>query len=754
MHTHLPRYALAVRADSALEALLTAQLHDPFSYLGAHTEHNRALIRVFYPYAQKVWISIAGNFEPMARVHACGVFEWHGLAFPSMPYLLRVEDNSNRPKGLTSRVYETYDAYAFVPRICDYDLYLFNEGRLWQAYRSLGSHAMEISGIAGVLFAVWAPNARRVSVIGNFNQWDGRVHPMRAHGSSGVWELFIPGVPQGSLYKYEILNHNSGEILVKTDPYATRYELRPNNAACTPAASETIWDDAGWMANRAIGDWLHAPMTIYEVHPGSWKRNQDGTFLSYRELAEYLIPYVREMGYTHVELLPISEHPLDESWGYQTTGYFAPTSRFGTPDDLKFLVNACHREGIGVILDWVPAHFPTDAFALARFDGTALYEHEDPRMGFHQDWGTHIFNFGRNEVKSFLLSSAHYWLSEFHFDGLRVDAVASMLYLDYSRRPGEWLPNKFGGRENLEAIDFLRELNVMVHQEFPGALTAAEESTAWPAVSRPTYVGGLGFSMKWNMGWMNDTLSYMRHDPVHRRFHHEELTFGQLYAYTENFVLPLSHDEVVHGKGSLLGKMPGDAWQRFANVRLLFSYQMTYPGKKLNFMGNEFAQQIEWSPGRELDWKELENSSHRGVKTLLKDLNHLYASIPALHQLDFLPDGFTWIDCHDADNSIISYLRNARNGSFVLVALNFTPVPRKNYRIGVPAGGTYYEIFNSDSSYYGGSNLGNMGHIDASSEPQMEWPYSVVITLPPLAGIILSLESARGPAVLTDEARE
>ncbi|HEY6043323.1 MAG TPA: 1,4-alpha-glucan branching enzyme, partial [Nitrosospira sp.] len=473
MHTHPPRYALALRADPALEALLTARLHAPLSYLGAHREQDQTLIRVFYPHAQNVWISIAGNFEMMAHVHACGVFEWHGRASPPMPYLLRVEDNSHTPKAAAPRIYETYDAYAFLPRISNYDLHLFNEGRLWQAYRSLGSHVTQIDDVAGVLFAVWAPNAERVSVIGDFNRWDGRVHPMTAHGSSGVWELFIPGLPQGSLYKYEILNRSSGEILVKTDPYATYYELRPNNAARTPVASETIWDDAGWMANRAIADWLHAPLAIYEVHPGSWKRNHDGTFLSYRELARHLIPYVRAMGYTHIELLPISEHPLDESWGYQTTGYFAPTSRFGTPDDLKFLVNACHRAGIGVILDWVPAHFPTDAFALARFDGTALYEHEDPRMGFHQDWGTHIFNFGRNEVKSFLLSSAHFWLSEFHFDGLRVDAVASMLYLDYSRRSGEWLPNKYGGRENLEAIDFLRELNVMVHQEFSGALMVA-----------------------------------------------------------------------------------------------------------------------------------------------------------------------------------------------------------------------------------------------------------------------------------------
>ena len=441
------------------------------------------------------------------------------------------------------------------------------------------------------------------------------------------------------------------------------------------------------------------------------------------------------MGYTHIELMPVSEHPLDESWGYQTTGYFAVTSRYGTPDDFRALVDACHRAGIGVILDWVPAHFPQDNFALARFDGTALYEHEDPRLGFHQDWGTYIFNYGRNEVKSFLLSSAHYWLSEFHLDGLRVDAVASMLYLDYSRKADEWLPNKHGGRENLEAIDFLRELNIMVHAEFPGALTLAEESTAWPEVSRPTYVGGLGFSMKWNMGWMHDTLSYLRHDPVHRRYHHELLTFSQLYAYSENFILPFSHDEVVHGKGSLFNKMPGDDWQKFANVRLLLTFQMTWPGKKLNFMGNEFAQQREWRVNAELDWGLLQQPSHAGVQALLRDLNHCYKNIPALHQLDFAAEGFHWIGCQDAEQSIISYVRRAKDGSFVLIVLNFTPVPRIGYRIGVPAGGVYREIFNSDSAYYGGSNMGNLGNIASVQMPWMGFADSIAITLPSLAGV-------------------
>ena len=749
MQPDLTKYWPPTKDSPLLKALLAAQLHDPFSFLGAHLEHGYSVIRAFYPCVANVWINIGGNLEGMTRVHPSGVFEWRGPLLPPLPYLLRIEDSDGGPE---TRVYNTYDAYAFPPQLSDHDLYLFNEGRLRQAYRALGSHVLEISGVAGVRFSVWAPNAERVSVVGEFNRWDGRTHPMAVHGFSGVWELFIPGLPADSLYKYEIRNRDTGAIFLKTDPYARHYQLRPNTAARTPVLSKAVWDDDQWMRKRAIWDWLQAPFNIYEVHVGSWRRHPDGSFYSYRELAHHLIPYVREMGYTHVELLPVSEHPLDESWGYQTTGYFAATSRYGSADDLKFFVNACHQEGIGVILDWVPAHFPQDTFALSRFDGSALYEHEDPRMGLHRDWGTYIFNYGRNEVKSFLLSSAHYWLAEFHLDGLRVDAVASMLYLDYSRDPHEWLPNKYGGRENLEAIDFLRELNIMVHEEFPGALTMAEESTAWPAVSRPAYVGGLGFSMKWNMGWMNDTLSYMQNNPVHRRFHHDQLTFGQLYAYTENFVLPLSHDEVVHGKGSLLGKMPGDAWQQFANLRLLFTYQMTYPGKKLNFMGNEFAQGYEWDSGRELHWYQLEDKQHFGVTAALRDLNHLYRAIPALYQHDFSPDGFSWIDCHDADNSVISYLRHASDGSFALIVLNFTPVPRAQYRLGVPVTGSYHEIFNSDSRYYGGSDLGNLGHIESTGKPSMGRPDSIVITVPPLAGIIFILGSAC-TAVLTDEAR-
>jgi 1,4-alpha-glucan branching enzyme len=725
----------ARKTNPIQHALLHARLHDPYTYLGLHREHGQAVVRVFRPHDAQVWIRTATGFEPMQCIHADGIFEWRGDRTPVMPYRLRVEE-----KGAGHAVHELFDPYAFAPQISGHDLYLFNEGKLWQAHRMLGAQPVCHTGVNGMRFAVWAPNAERVSVIGDFNCWDGRIHPMRVHHGSGVWELFIPELPPDTLYKFEIRNRASGEILVKTDPYAVRFELRPNTAALTSAKSSYDWQDAAWMSHRANWDWLHAPVNILEIHAGSWKRHPDGRFYSYRELAEHLLPYVRDMGYTHIELMPVSEHPLDESWGYQTTGYFAVTSRYGSADDFRFLVDACHQAGIGVILDWVPAHFPQDAFALARFDGTALYEHEDPRLGFHQDWGTYIFNYGRNEVKSFLLSSAHFWLSEFHLDGLRVDAVASMLYLDYSRKDGEWLPNKYGGRENLEAIDFLRELNVMVHGEFPGALTLAEESTAWPAVSRPTYVGGLGFSMKWNMGWMHDTLSYRRQDPVHRRYHHDQLTFSQLYAYSENFVLPFSHDEVVHGKGSLFNKMPGDDWQKFANVRLLLTYQLTSPGKKLNFMGNEFAQQREWRVNAELDWGLLQQPPHAGVQALLRDLNHCYKNIPALHQLDFAAEGFQWIGCQDAEQSIISFLRRAQDGSFVLIVLNFTPVPRIGYRIGVPAGGIYREIFNSDSAYYGGSNMGNLGNIASVQMLWMGFADSIAITLPPLAGVVFSLQ--------------
>lgn len=611
-------------------------------------------------------------------------------------------------------------------------LYLFNEGRNVQSYRLLGAHP----GAEGTVFRVWAPNASRVSVIGDFNAWQSGGHPMHSLGRAGVWEVLVPEAVAGSLYRFEITNRDSGAALIKADPYARGFELRPGSAAYVVPPSQHVWRDGEWMQRRTSWDWQRAPINIYEVHPGSWMRHLDGRPYLWRELAERLIPYAVALGYTHLELLPITEHPLDESWGYQPTGYFAPTSRYGSPDDLRAFIDACHVAGLGVLLDWVPGHFPQDRWALARYDGTALYEHEDPRLGLHADWGTHIFNYGRHEVCSFLLSSAHWWLSEFHFDGLRVDAVASMLYLDYSRQPGEWLPNKYGGRENLDAIEFLRELNTMVHAEFPGALTIAEESTAWPQVSRPTYVGGLGFSMKWNMGWMHDSLCYFERDPIYRRWHHDELTFSQIYAYSENFVLPFSHDEAVHGKGSLFGKMPGDAWQRFANLRLLFAWQAFTPGKKLMFMGGEFGQQREWAQGRELDWGLLAREAHRGAQRLSGDLNRLYRDLPALHDQDFEGHGFEWVDCHDNEHSVLSWLRWGQDGSFLVVAVNFTPVVHTGYRIGVPKAGRYLEILNTDSAYYGGTNLGNCGGIEAVEGEWMSRPANLVITLPPLAAVL------------------
>lgn len=719
--------------NSLLESLLQARLYDPFSLLGIHREGTEWIIRLYYPHATKA--ALLGSVEalPFKCINPAGVFEWRGQSEPKRPYMVRVHE------GELSR--DIYDTYQFPPHISPQDLYLFGSGKLQQGYRVLGSHAIQINGVKGTRFAVWAPNAERVSVVGEFNQWDGRMNPMRSHGASGVWELFIPEVAQNALYRYEIRNRDTGYIVTKTDPYAQGYELRPGTASLAAPPCAHQWHDAEWMKQRASWDWLHAPINIYEVHVGSWKRHPDGRFYTYRELALDLVPYVKGMGYTHIELMPITEHPLDESWGYQCSGYFAPSSRFGSPDELRQLVDACHLAGLGVILDWVPAHFPQDSWSLARFDGTALYEHEDPRLGFHQDWGTHIFNFGRNEVRSFLMSSAHYWLSEFHFDGLRVDAVASMLYLDYSREAGEWIPNKYGGRENLDAVEFLREMNIMVHDEFPGALTMAEESTAWPGVSRPVYVGGLGFSIKWNMGWMNDTLSYFEHDPIHRRYHHNELTFAQVYAYSENFLLPFSHDEVVHGKGSLLSKMPGDGWQKFANLRLLLTYQMTNPGKKLNFMGNEIAQGREWQSKWELEWWQLGEKLHRGIQNLAHDLNKIYRDVSALHDLDFEHQGFRWLDCNDASHSVLSYQRIARDGSSATVALNLTPLPRRQYRIGLPQAGTYREVINSDSDYYAGSNLGNAGLIKAESIPWMDMPYSAEITLPPLAGVVLVAEA-------------
>jgi 1,4-alpha-glucan branching enzyme len=715
-----------------LDRLLDARHHDPFDLLGLHADAKGSILRVLRPHADSVELILPDGPVALTKTDPRGLFEWHGAKAPARPWRLAITEDDQR--------FEVVDPYALTPILSDDELHLFGEGRLLEAYNTLGGRVTTHDGVSGARFAVWAPNAERVSVVGSFNRWDGRVHMMRSRGGTGVWELFIPGLQAGDLYKFEIRNRATGEIRVKTDPYAQCFEVRPGTASVVVAPSTYLWGDKTWFADRAKRDWLHAPMNVYEVHAGSWRRHPDGHFYTWRELADALVPYCQDMAYTHIEFMPVTEHPLDESWGYQTTGYFAATNRFGSADDLKYLIDTCHQAGIGVLLDWVPGHFPMDDWSLARFDGTALYEHEDPRLGVHQDWGTHIFNYGRSEVKGFLLASAHYWLNEFHFDGLRVDAVASMLYLDYSRKAGEWLPNKYGGRENLEAIDFLREMNAMVHERFPGALTVAEESTAWPMVSRPTYLGGLGFSMKWNMGWMNDTLTYMHLDPVYRRFHHNYLTFGQLYAYSENFVLPFSHDEVVHGKGSLIGKMPGDAWRQFANLRLLLSYQTASPGKKLNFMGNEFGQGREWSSKWELDWGLLGTAWHTGMQRCQRDLNRLYLNLPQLHDLDFEHDGFEWVDCHDADQSILAFLRRDRKGRVVIVALNFTPVTRTGYRVGCPTPGFWREVFNSDSEWYGGSNQGNGAGLVAEDLPWMGHGHSLVITLPPLAAVILLCE--------------
>ncbi len=715
-------------ADTSCTALLAAREHDPFAVLGLFADTKGWRLRVFRPGVKSVEVALAdGSWMPLVRRPGSDLFEANAATnAPPRPWRLRIDDVVG------------HDAYAFPPQPPADDLYLFNAGQLRQAWRRFGALTEIRNGVAGVCFRVWAPNAERVSVVGDFNRWDGRTHPMSSLGASGAWELFVPDIGTGALYRFEIRQRGSGTVMLKADPYARSFERRPATACRVTAPAAHAWGDGDWMAARAAHDWLHAPMSVYEMHAGSWMRHPDGRFYSYQEMAERLVPYLVEQGFTHVEFMPLMEHPLDESWGYQCTGFFAPSSRFGEADDLRFLIDALHRANIGVILDWVPGHFPADAWALAHFDGTALYEHEDPKQKVHPDWGTHVFNYGRNEVRSFLMSSAHYWLSEFHVDGLRVDAVASMIYLDYSRKAGEWTPNVHGGRENLEAIGFLRELNQMVHGEFPGALTIAEESTAWPMVSRPVWLGGLGFSMKWNMGWMNDTLDYLRNDPVHRRYHHERLTFGQLYAYSENFVLPLSHDEVVHGKGSLLGKMPGDEWQRFANLRLLLAYQMMAPGKKLLFMGAEIGQSWEWRAGEEMPWHLLQYPLHAGVQRLVRDLNHLHVHEPALHDLDFSPDGFQWIDCHDADQSVVSWLRRSRDGRHVVVVLNFTPVPRQAYRLGVPQGGNYVERLNSDSSHYGGGDLGNGGGVQAETLPWMGQPFSVSLSLPPLAALVLS----------------
>jgi 1,4-alpha-glucan branching enzyme len=651
---------------------------------------------------------------------------------------LRYELDVSYPDGST---YAVRDPYAFPPTLGDVDLHLAGEGRHEELYGKLGAHPRELLGAQGTAFAVWAPSARGVSVVGDFNSWDGRLHAMRALGSSGIWELFVPGVEEGTRYKFEVRGAD-GQLTLRADPFAFRTEVPPQTASIVHRHHHE-WADAGWLTERRASSPLHEPVSIYEVHLGSWRRNplEDNRSLTYAELADELAVYVKELGFTHVELLPVMGHPFEGSWGYQVTSYFAPTPRHGSPDDFAAFVDRMHEHGIGVLLDWVPAHFPRDAWALARFDGTALFEHDDPRRGAHPDWGTLIFNFGRHEVRNFLVSSALYWLREYHADGIRVDAVASMLYLDYSRQAGEWVPNEHGGREDLDAVAFLKELNEVVHGREPGVISAAEESTAWPGVSRPVYLGGLGFGFKWNMGWMHDTLSYFQQDPVYRRYHHHELTFSLMYAFSENFILPLSHDEVVHGKGSLLQKMPGDRWQQLANLRALYGYMWTHPGKKLLFMGQELGQDREWSHAGSLDWHLLEDEGHAGVQRLVGDLNRVYRDTPALWDNDFEPSGFYWLEANDAERNVVAYARTSRDHQEVLVCVcNLSPVPRDHYRVGLPRSGRWREAVNTDSATYGGSNVGNMGGLEAEPVPWHEQPFSAELTLGPLSVLWLTPE--------------
>jgi 1,4-alpha-glucan branching enzyme len=718
---------------AAVTALAEGRIGDAFALLGPHPCAQGRVLRVYLPPAQAVEATDRSG-APLATLQPLptpGLFA--GIIPADVPYRLRI----HWPGGVLQ---ETEDPYSFGLLLGELDIYLLAEGSHLELGRCLGAQPMSIDGVAGVRFAVWAPNARRVSVVGDFNGWDGRRHPMRKRVEAGVWELFIPRLPTGTLYKYEILGPN-GLLPLKADPVALQTEAPPRTASVVPDPTPFRWTDQRWIEARAGNNaLLHAPLSIYEVHPGSWRRlaAEGGRSLNWDELGEQLLAHVIAIGFTHIELLPIMGHPFSGSWGYQVLSQYAPQASFGPPAAFARFVDRCHSAGIGVILDWVPGHFPTDAHGLAWFDGTALYEHTDPREGFHQEWNTAIYNLGRREVHAFLVSSALHWIERYHVDGLRVDAVASMLYRDYARRAGEWIPNRYGGRENIEAIDFLRHLNDAVAQRFPGALVIAEESTAWPGVTRSTRDWGLGFSYKWNMGWMHDTLRYMKHDPVHRSFDHHDMTFGLLYAFSERFVLPLSHDEVVHGKGSLIGRMPGDAWQRFANLRAYFGFMWTQPGKKLLFMGGEFGQDWEWNHDGELDWVALEHPLHRGVQMLVADLNRLYRQEPALHVFDSDSAGFRWIIADDNSNSIFAWYRQGHADSAPVIAVcNFTPVPRSHYRLGAPRAGGWVEILNTDSQLYGGSNLGNRGWLTASSEPSHGQPFSLELTLPPLATVLL-----------------
>jgi 1,4-alpha-glucan branching enzyme len=717
-----------------VELLVAGRLADPHHLLGAHPHDGGVVVRAWRPEAKAV--TARPENAPAVELelrHPAGLFE--GLV-PDADAPLRYELDVSYPDGNT---FTLRDPYAFAPSLGDLDLHLAGEGQHERIYERLGSHPRELDGVAGTAFAVWAPNARAVSVVGDFNGWDGRLNPMRSLGASGIWELFVPGIGEGGRYKYE-LKGPSGELQpLKADPYALAAEVPPATASIV-YRSRHGWRDDEWLERRRATDPLAQPVSIYEVHLESWRRNplEDNRPLTYLELADELADYATDLGFTHVELLPVMHHPFPGSWGYQVTGYFAPTPRLGEPDELRAFVDRLHGRGLGVILDWVPAHFPRDEWALARFDGTALYEHDDPRRGAHPDWGTLVFNLGRNEVRNFLLSNALFWLREYHADGLRVDAVASMLYLDYSREEGQWVPNRFGGNEDLDAVDFLRRFNELVHGDEPGVVSAAEESTAWPGVSRPTYLGGLGFGFKWNMGWMHDTLDYFEREPVHRRFHHHQLTFSLMYAFSENFILPLSHDEVVHGKGSLLSKMPGDRWQQLANLRALYAYMWAHPGKKLLFMGGELAQEREWDHAGSLDWHLLEQPGHSGVQALVRDLNRLYREEPALWELDFEPDGFRWLEPNDADANVVAFARLPRGkGRPVVCVCNLSPVPREGYRLGLPQGGRWRELLNTDSTFYGGSDVGNLGGIAADGPAWHEQAQSAELRLPPLGVVWL-----------------
>ena len=726
-----------------LYRLLECRHSDPHRILGVRTEGTRHVARVFHPGASGIFLQGSdGQKLILTKVHADGLFEAEapeGFPAASSGYTISATFADGGTVSYS-------DPHAFAPTLGEVDLYLLGIGEHLEAYRVLGAHLRTLEGIAGTSFAVWAPNAQRVSVVGDFNGWDGRRHMMRSLGGSGIWEIFVPGVAEGTHYKFEIRGPH-GDVFLKTDPYGffAQHDLR---TACLVTDLDRYgWSDSAWMAARARRDAYAEPMSVYEVHLGSWRRcpEDHNRPLSYLELTEELVAYVTEMGFTHVELLPVMEHPFDGSWGYQVVNFFAPSSRFGTPDEFRHLIDALHRAGIGVILDWVPGHFPKDAHGLARFDGTALYEHEDPRLGEHKDWGTLIFNYGRNEVRNFLIANALFWLDQYHIDGLRVDAVASMLYLDYSRNAGEWVPNRFGGRENLDAIEFLKAFNTACYARHPGVMTIAEESTAWPGVSKPVYEGGLGFGFKWNMGWMNDSLRYIARPPVHRKYHQGEITFSMLYAYHEHFILVLSHDEVVHGKGSLLNKMPGDDWQKAANLRMFLSWMWSHPGKKLLFQGDEIGQWREWDHSHSIDWHLLQHQPHAGLQRLVRRLNEIYKTEPALFALDDRPEGFEWIDFHDADNTVWSFIRKSPDGtdaSDLLVVVNATPVVRCGYRVGVPFGGSYERILNSDDADFGGSGALAGGAFHSEGSGTHGRPHSIVMDLPPLAVVILRIPKA------------